>query len=137
MTTTTPRLLDEDWWDALPYAVRRRDLRGAGAKRPLPDPPAWQRICAIAVDLVLHLTVAIVLLAVAGIDLPDLVVLIGSYVGVSFVHRVVLQWWWRATIGRALFGLRSAVATGARPRFGALLTLWVFQGLVAATGVLG
>lgn len=57
---------------------------------------------------------------------------------VSFVHRVLLQWWWGATLGRALFAQRCVVtATGAKPSLGALLKTWLVLGFFAVFSTLG
>jgi RDD family protein len=95
--------------------VRRRDL-GEAAR--------WRRIWALVVDLALHLTVA--LLVASRLDFPFLFTAVAAYSVVSFVHRVPLQWWWGATTGRALFGLRCVVeATGGKPALEMLLKEWL------------
>ena len=130
MTTKAHHETDHGWLDFMPWSVRRRDLREPGAKLPLPDPPGWQRGGAIVVDLAIHLTIAIVV--TMKLNLPVLATLIGTYTVVSFVHRVLLQWWWGATIGRALFALRYVnTTTGAKPSFGVLLKSWLVLGWLA------
>lgn len=134
MTTKAPNESRDDFWDALPDAVRRRDLRAPGAKLPLPVPPVRQRAFAVAVDMAPHLTIAIVV--TTKLALPIWVSLIGAYLAVPFIHRVLLQWRRDATIGRALFGLRNAVpATGTKPSFGAQLKVWLVLLSLARTFV--
>ncbi|MEU4250204.1 hypothetical protein AB0F15_22615 [Amycolatopsis sp. NPDC026612] len=95
--------------------VRRRDF-GEAAR--------WQENCALVADLALHLTVA--LLAASRLDFPFLFTAVAAYSVVSFVHRVPLQWWWGATTGRALVGLRCVVeATGGKATLGMLLKQWL------------
>ncbi|MEV6904837.1 hypothetical protein [Amycolatopsis sp. NPDC051372] len=136
MTTKAQHETDHGWLDFMPWSVRRRDLREPGAKLPLPDPPAWQRGGAIVADLAIHLTIAIVV--TMNLNLPVLPTLIGTYTVVSFVHRVLLQRWWGATTGRALFVLRYLITTtGAKPSFGVLLKAWLVLGYFALFGGLG
>ncbi len=100
--------------------VRRRDL-GETAR--------WQGICALVADLALHLTVA--LLVASRLGFPFLLTAVAAYSVVSFVHRVPLQWWWGATTGRALFGLRCVVeATGGQATLGMLLKEWLLTSYV-------
>ncbi|MEU4675336.1 hypothetical protein AB0F91_47250 [Amycolatopsis sp. NPDC023774] len=55
---------------------------------------------------------------------------------VSFVHRVLLQWWWGATIGRALFGLHSVVITAGRSQTLARCSNWLVLGFFTAISTL-
>jgi hypothetical protein len=111
---TKPRA-DEDVSDLALEVVRRRDLR---------DARQWQRSWAIVADLALHLTVALVVASRLGF--PFLITAVVVYAVVSFVHRVPLQWWWGATTGRALVGLRCVVeTTGAKATFDKLLKEWL------------
>lgn len=49
-----------------------------------------------------------------------------AYLGVSFVHRVVLQWAFQATLGKAITGLRVVdTATGDRASFKQLVRRWL------------
>jgi hypothetical protein len=84
----------------------------------------WQENWAVVADLALHLTVA--LLVASRLDFPFLLTAVAAYSVVSFVHRVPLQWWWGATTGRALVGLRCVVeATGGKATLGMLLKDWL------------
>ncbi len=124
---------DEDWTDTLPEPVRRRDLRAAP---PFPVPPGWQWGWAFLVDFGLHLAIAI---AVAvRLDLPFPVTAVAVFTTVSFVHRVLLQWWWGATLGRALFGLTCVdKRTGGKATLGGLVKAWLLAGyLVVLTVVI-
>ncbi|MEU4675181.1 hypothetical protein AB0F91_46410 [Amycolatopsis sp. NPDC023774] len=129
-------MTDDDWWDTLPDAVRRCDLREPGAKLPLPMPPRFaEGLCdrgrprAPPDDRDRRHD---------KLDLPVLATLIGTYIVVSFVHRVFTPVVGGATIGRALFGLRGVVTTtGPKPSLGALLEAWLVMRYFAVLGALG
>src|SRR5436305_2850987 len=124
MTTQTPRVADDEWWDFRLVAVRRRDRRAAPPLPPVSD-RRWAG--AFAVDVLLHLTIAIVVTLRWG--LPFLITAIAVFTVVSFVHRVLLQGWWGTTTGGALFGVRRVdERTGVKATLGGLLKAWLVTG---------
>ncbi|MEU0532689.1 RDD family protein [Amycolatopsis tolypomycina] len=113
----------------IPWPVRRRLLRTGPIRR------AWwlQRVPAVFVDVVLHFLVAAVAAAVVdpGSGVAYTITLFVVYIATSFVHRVFLQRWWGATIGRLLVGLRCAdPRTGRAPTLRRLAFGWLY-GLLA------
>jgi hypothetical protein len=119
----------------IPWAVRRRALRTGPIR-----PASWlRRLPAVSADLVLHFAVA----AVAAVEVdPEAgivytVTLFATYFAVSFGHRVFLQRWWGATIGRLLVGLRSAdPRTGRPPTLRRLAVGWLFGLVLIVAAVL-
>ncbi|MDS0138956.1 MULTISPECIES: RDD family protein [unclassified Amycolatopsis] len=119
----------------IPWPVRRRLLRTGPIRR-----ASWsRRLPAVSADLALHLLVAAV--AAAGVD-PEggvafLVTAVVTYLAVSFVHRVLLQRWWGATIGRLLAGLRCAdPRTGRPPTLRRLALGWLYGLFATVVAVL-
>ncbi|HET6706436.1 RDD family protein [Amycolatopsis sp.] len=113
----------------IPWPVRRRLLRTGPIRR-----ASWQRrVPAVSVDLVLHFVVAAVVAAEVDMEggVAYFVTLVATYLAVSFGHRVFLQRWWGATIGRLLVGLRCAdPQTGRPPTLRRLAFGWLY-GLLA------
>jgi hypothetical protein len=94
---------------------------------------------AVFLDLLLHVFVTMILFGSFLVGHPDapfwetLLVLIGGYVAVSFVHRVFLQWWWRATLGKALLGVVLVrTDTRGRPALRRLAGVWLGASLIVA-----
>lgn len=83
------------------------------------------------IDVAIHLGAAIavaVALAKTDAEVPAiLVAMIATYVGLSIVHRVFLQWAWHTTVGKAVAGLRLIRDdTGGPPTLGSLVKQWLF-----------
>lgn len=116
----------EDDGPDLPWPVPRH-LLGDPARLRRASP--LQRVPAILVDVALHTVAALVI--TAEVADPDatvgyLLTLVASYLVVSFVHRVPLQWRWGATLGRALAGLCCAdPRTGGPPTAERLVVGWL------------
>jgi len=94
---------------------------------------------AVFLDILLHLFLTVILFSVFLVGHPDasfwvtLLVLVGSYAVVSFVHRVFLQWWWRATLGKVLLGVVVVrTDTRRRPPLRRLAGVWLGTSLIAA-----
>ncbi|WP_410611548.1 RDD family protein [Amycolatopsis sp. lyj-109] len=119
----------------IPWPVRRRALRTGPIRR-----ASWlRRLPAVSVDLVLHLLVAVEAAAVvdAQVGVAFVVTLVATYLAVSFGHRVFLQRWWGATIGRLVVGLRSAdPRTGRPPTVRRLAFGWLYGLLMTVAAVL-
>ncbi|WP_410638938.1 RDD family protein [Amycolatopsis sp. lyj-346] len=119
----------------IPWPVRRRLLRTGPIRRA----SRWRRFPAVSADIVLHFVVAAV--AAAEVD-PEVgiaytVTLFATYLAISFVHRVFLQRWWGATIGRLLIGLRCAdPRTGRPPTLRRLAFGWLYGLLVTVATML-
>jgi cytochrome c biogenesis protein CcdA len=146
-TTTAPPPTEDDVPD-LPWPVSRRALRAGEPVR-----VSWvRRVPAVVVDMVLHFVAALVVVVEvlvvltathvvtadddAGSGLMYVIALLVAYLGVSFVHRVFLQRWWGATVGRAVSGLRAFDPKTRRPpTLGRLALGWLF-GLLATVAAL-
>ncbi|KDN22188.1 RDD family protein [Amycolatopsis rifamycinica] len=119
----------------IPWPVCRRALRTGPLRR-----ASWpRRVPAVAVDLVLHLFVAteVAMVVDLTVGVAFVVTLVATYLAVSFGHRVFLQRWWGATIGRLLAGLRCAdPRTGRRPTLGRLAVGWLYGVAVGIAVVL-
>lgn len=115
--------------------VSRRDLRmfrregGSLVER---HQTGIRRGLASTVDVLLHAFVGVMALgyvvgANPGVNfLVGVGALVGAWVALSIVHRVLVQWVTRATLGRFLFALRTARSdTGRRPTPWMLLKAWV------------
>jgi hypothetical protein len=76
---------------------------------------------AVAIDILLHSLVTVIVFGSFLIGHPDpsiwgvLLALPGSYIAVSFAHRVLFQWAFRSTIGKLLLGV-VMVRTDTRER---------------------
>ena len=113
--------------------VSRRDLRTFRREGgTLRQQTGARRGFAATVDLLLHAFVAVLALGFtvgANSDtnlLLGLGAFVGAWVGLSIVHRVLIQWMTRATLGRFLFALRTVRSdTGRRPHLGMLMKAWV------------
>ncbi len=89
---------------------------------------------AVAVDILLHSFVTFIVFGSYLVGHPDpplwgvLLALPGSYLAVSFVHRVFLQWWWRATLGKLLLGVVLVRSdTRERPPLRRLAGVWLLS----------
>jgi hypothetical protein len=113
--------------------VSRRDLRvfrrEGGSLRQRTGARRW---FAATVDVLLHAFVAVLALGFAVGDNPDtnfwlgIGAFVGAWAGLSILHRVLVQWVTRTTIGRFLFALRTVRSdTGRRPTPWMLLKAWV------------
>jgi hypothetical protein len=126
-------------------SVRRRDLLEPPPDRHprYPSPGELRGVLSFCVDVVAHLAVGVLpgiwglyVLHVAP-DLPTAEFLLAAgllgFIPVSFVDRVVVQWACRATIGKALTGLRMI-----RPDTGGRGTFWQYlrEWLVGAVQIL-
>lgn len=128
--------------------VRRRDVRllqqngpppgisipakhGRTADPRYPSPTTFRFGVAFTVDLLLHLAAAIgALVAIArlptGPGLYPILGAVGTYVVLSIVNRVFVQWAFQATVGKALVGLcMIRDDTGGRPTLWSLIKLWL------------
>ncbi|NLU83601.1 RDD family protein [Rhodococcus sp. HNM0569] len=112
---------------------RQRELdarpipHGARPDERYPSPRTARRIGAFFVDWALHLAVLCVMATLMFRMGPEGIVLpVVGWIAVSFVHRVVVQSVTRATLGKAIFGLRIVRREdGGAPDFGYLLKWWL------------
>jgi hypothetical protein len=115
--------------------VSRRDLRvfrREGGSLVDRQQTGVRRGLASTVDVLLHAFVGVLALGYVLGDNPGLSfllgvgALVGAWVVFSVVHRVLVQWVTRATLGRFLFALRTVRSdTGRRPTLGMLVKAWV------------
>jgi hypothetical protein len=90
------------------------------------SPWRLRRALAFCFDVLAHAGVGGALYLATGHPVPAA----GTWLAASFVDRVPVQWACRATIGKAVFGLRVIrPLDGGRPTFGWFLAQW-FTGLI-------
>jgi hypothetical protein len=87
---------------------------------------------AVAIDVLLHSLVTVIVFGSFLVGHPDpsiwgvLLALPGSYIAVSFAHRVLFQWAFRSTIGKLLLGVVMVrMDTRERPLLRRLAWSWV------------
>jgi len=98
---------------------------------------------AVTIDILLHSLVTFIVFASYLVGHPDpplwgvLLTLPGTYLAVSFVHRVFLQWWWRATLGKLLLGVVLVrTDTRGRPPLRRLAGVWLASLFLTAVQLL-
>jgi RDD family protein len=94
-----------------------------------PSPRRLRMVAGFVIDLVLHLGIsmgaAITAKSLAGPGALPFWILVGGFLGLSIVHRVIVQWYWRTTVGKWLTGLCLVSAdTGDRPTLWQLIRAW-------------
>lgn len=99
------------------------------ADRHYPSPRNLRILLGFVIDLSLHLGLSLgTALAAKALDVDGLVVLwlfVGGFLGLSLLHRVVIQWRWQTTVGKWVTGLRLVRAdTGGRPTRWQLVRAW-------------
>jgi hypothetical protein len=139
-------------------AVRRRDVRmlrelgpPLGVELPgkhadsddprYPSPRQWRTTLGFALDLLIHVGTAIgVAVALARYRDAEPIVLLGvglgTFLALSILNRVLVQWACRTTLGKALVGLcMIRDDTGGRPTLGSLIKAWLFGALTTVLAV--
>ena len=102
---------------------------GADGDPRYPSPRNLRRALAFMVELLLHFSVGVA--AFYGTQhIPKLDNLIGlwallAWIAASLIDRVLIQWAFCTTIGKAIFGLRVVRKDGGRPRLGQLIIAWL------------
>ncbi|HJP74397.1 MAG TPA: RDD family protein [Pseudonocardiaceae bacterium] len=102
---------------------------GAEGDPRYPSPRRLRRALAFAVDFLLHFGCGVG--AFYGTQhIPALDNLIGlwallGWIGGSLINRVLVQWAFATTVGKAIFGLRVVRKDGGRPRLGQLIIAWL------------
>ncbi|MEV0684355.1 RDD family protein [Nocardia sp. NPDC050378] len=89
---------------------------------------------AFPLDMLLHLAIGVA----AWFAVPGSISLLYgvlAWLTASFLHRTVIQRLTRATLGKAVFGLRMRYTDGSYPTLGRLIKEW-FRGLGAALEML-
>jgi hypothetical protein len=87
---------------------------------------------AVVIDILLHSVAMVIVFGSFLVGHPDpplwqsILVPVGSYMAVSFVHRVLFQWAFRTTVGKALLGVVLVrTDTRGRPSLGRLAGVWL------------
>ena len=94
-----------------------------------PSPKNLRRALAFTVELLLHFGIGVG--AFIGTQhIPALDNLIGlwaliGWIGSSMIDRILIQWAFCTSIGKAIFGLRVIRKDGGRPRLGQLVIAWL------------
>jgi uncharacterized RDD family membrane protein YckC len=94
-----------------------------------PSPRNLRRALAFTFELLLHFGLGVA--AFYGTQhIPKLDNLIGlwallAWIAASLLDRVLIQWAFCTTIGKAIFGLRVVRKDGGRPRLGQLIVAWL------------
>ena len=113
-----------------PAQVREAPIvHGSDGDPRYPSPRKLRRALAFVVDTLLHLGIGAA--AFFGTKhIPALDNLIGlwaliAWIGSSLIDRVLIQWAFATTVGKAIFGLRLVRKDGGRPKLGRLMIAWL------------
>ena len=104
-------------------------MHGSEGDPRYPSPRKLRRALAFTLELLLHFGVGVA--AFYGTQhIPKLDNLIGlwallAWIAASLLDRVLIQWAFCTTVGKALFGLRVVRKDGGRPRLGQLIVAWL------------
>lgn len=104
-------------------------VHGSDGDPRYPSPRALRRALGFTVDLLLHFGVGVA--AFYGTQhIPKLDNLISvwallAWIVASLIDRVLIQWAFATTIGKAIFALRVVRKDGGRPRLGQLTIAWL------------
>ena len=94
---------------------------------------------AVVTDMLLHATVGVIVAFWLAPDDPNLRawLIFLTYVAASSVNRVLVQWAWQRTVGKAVFKLRMVREdTRGRVSFWSLVGWWLLGSVAAAFGML-
>ncbi|MGH3736019.1 MAG: RDD family protein [Micromonosporaceae bacterium] len=115
-----------------PGDVELPDEHGAAGDPRYPSPVFGRTVLAIALDAVLHLGLATAVFLVARTAVGTgtaVLYFLGVWIGLSLLHRIVVQRIFQTTLGKAVTGLRMIREdTGGRPTLWLLVRAW-FRGL--------
>ncbi|HEX4225619.1 MAG TPA: RDD family protein [Pseudonocardiaceae bacterium] len=115
-----------------PTLAQLRDapiVHGSDGDPRYPSPRKLRRALAFILDMVLHFGIAVGVFFGTK-HIPALDNLIGlwaliGWIGSSLIDRVLIQWAFGTTVGKAIFGLRLVGKDGGRPKLGQLMITWL------------
>lgn len=115
-----------------PADIELPDTHGATGDPRYPSPVFGRTVLAIAIDTGLHLGLATVVFLQVRTDAGTgtaILSFLGLWIGLSMLHRIVVQRIFQATLGKAVTGLRVIREdTGGPPTLWRLVRAW-FRGL--------